>query len=50
VFRYLEGNIHGLSAHTVRGNAYISIYYTLPPWKALDEARAIVESRFENQS
>jgi hypothetical protein len=48
VFRYLEGNIHGLTAHTARGNAYISIYYSLPVGKALDEARAIVESRFEN--
>jgi hypothetical protein len=48
VFRYLEGNIHGLTAHTARGNAYISIYYSLPAGKALDEARAIVESRFEN--
>jgi Putative nucleotidyltransferase DUF294 len=48
VFRYLEGNIHGLTAHTARGNAYISIYYSLPAGKALDEARAIVESRFKN--
>jgi len=31
-----------------RGNTYISIYYSLPAGKALDEARAIVESRFEN--
>ena len=46
VFRYLEGNIHGLTAHTARGHAYISVYYSLPPGKALDEARAIVESRF----
>jgi hypothetical protein len=49
VFRYLDGNIHGLTAHTARGNVYISIYYSLPLGKALDEARAIVESRFENQ-
>ena len=48
VFRYLEGNIHGLTAHTARGNSYISIYYSLPAGKALDEARAIVETRFEN--
>ena len=48
VFRYLEGNIHGLTAHTARGNAYISIYYSLAAGKALDEARAIVETRFEN--
>jgi hypothetical protein len=48
VFRYLEGNIHGLTAHTARGNAYISIYYSLPAGKDLDEARAIVETRFEN--
>ena len=48
VFRYLQGNIHGLTAHTARGNAYISIYYSLPASKALDEARAIVESQFQN--
>ena len=46
VFRYLEGNIHGLTAHTARGNAYISVYYSLPAGKLLNEARAIVESRF----
>jgi len=50
VFRYLEGNIHGLTAHTARGNAYISIYYSLPARKSLNETRAIVESRFENST
>ena len=48
VFRYLEGHIHGLTAHTARGSAYISIYYSLPAGMALDETRAVVESRFEN--
>jgi len=48
VFRYLEGNIYALTAHTARGSAYISIYYSLPPSKTLDEARTILEYRFRN--
>ncbi len=48
VYRYLEGNIYGLTAHTARGNAYISIYCGLPRGRGPEEARAIVEKRFGN--
>lgn len=45
VFRHLEGNIFGLSAHTARGKTYVSVYHTLPRL-SLPEAQAIVASRF----
>ncbi|MEO7319847.1 MAG: hypothetical protein ABIZ56_12730, partial [Chthoniobacteraceae bacterium] len=46
VFRHLQGNIHGLTASTARGRAYISIYHSLSPGMGFDEASAIVNSRF----
>jgi len=46
VFRYLEGNIFGLAAHTVRGRIYVSVYLSLPPHLTLDAARAIVTRHF----
>lgn len=46
VFRYLGGNIYALTAHTARGNAYISIYFSLPPGTDLEEVKTIVQNRF----
>ncbi len=46
VFRYLEGNIYALTAHTARDHTYISIYYALPAGRGLEEARAIVKRKF----
>ncbi|MEA3207745.1 MAG: [protein-PII] uridylyltransferase [Chthoniobacter sp.] len=46
VFRYLGGNVFGLTAHTGRTGAWVSIYHSLPPGRSLEEARAIVRERF----
>jgi hypothetical protein len=45
VFRHLEGNIFGLTAHTARGKTYVSVYHTLPHL-SLAQAQAIVADRF----
>lgn len=42
VFRHLAGNIHALTARSVRERTYISIYCSLPPGRGLGEARAII--------
>lgn len=46
VFRYLRGNIFGLTAHVARRHAYVSVYHSLPVDLAPDAARAIVASHF----
>lgn len=46
VFRYLRGNIYGLTAHAVRERGYLSIYHSLPPDISLDRARAIAAEHF----
>ncbi len=46
VYRYLGGNIFALSAHAARGQAYVSVYHSLPPDLSLAEARAIAQARF----
>ena len=46
VFRHLGGSIHGLSAHTARGSAYISIYHSPPLGRGIEEARKTVNERF----
>ncbi len=46
VFRYLRGNIFGLTAHAARGTAYISVYHSLPPDLPLEEARRILDEVF----
>jgi hypothetical protein len=43
VFRYLRGNIFGLSAHVSRGMAYVSVYHSLPPDLPLPEAQNIAQ-------
>ena len=48
IFRYLQGNIYGLTAHTARGHAYISIHFRLPPGLGTEEARKIIAARFGN--
>jgi len=46
VFRRLHGNIFGLTAGTGRGNAYISVYLSLPDDLSLQQAQAIVARQF----
>jgi UTP:GlnB (protein PII) uridylyltransferase len=46
VFRELGGSIHGLSAYTSRGCAYVAVHLTLPRERSLDEARETVRRRF----
>jgi hypothetical protein len=46
VFRHLRGNIFGLTAHSARGNAYVTIYLSLPDDLPLAQAQAIVQERF----
>jgi len=46
IFRYLQGDIFGLSAHTVRGRAYASVYHRLPPDLSLEKAQAITSEHF----
>lgn len=46
VFRHLRGDIYALSAHAVRGRAFVSVYHRLPPDLALGEARRIVAAYF----
>lgn len=42
VFRHLQGNIHGLTAHSTRHSASISVYHHLPLGRPLSEATQIV--------
>jgi hypothetical protein len=46
VFRYLRGNIFGLTAHTGRDKVYASVYHSLPPDLPVESAQAIVEKHF----
>jgi len=46
VYRQLGASIHGLSAYTSHGYAYVVIHLTLPYERSLDEARRIVEQNF----
>ncbi len=46
VFRYLRGNIFGLTAHAVRGAAFVSVYHSLPPDLTLQQAQAITAQQF----
>ncbi len=43
---YLESDIYGLIAHTVRGIGYASIYHSLPEGMTLAEARQIIREKF----
>jgi hypothetical protein len=42
VFRHLHGDIHGLTAHSTRHGAFVSVYHHLPPDLSLSEAQQIV--------
>ena len=46
VFRYLEGNIFGLTAHAVRGRTYVSVYHSLPASLLWKDAQAITAEHF----
>ena len=46
VFRHLRGNIFGLTAHATRGNAYVSVYHSLPPDLSLEQAQVIAAQHF----
>lgn len=46
VFRHLLGNIFGLTAHTARGKAFVSVYHSLPAELSLAQAQAITAERF----
>lgn len=46
VFHYLGASIHGLSAFTSRGSAFVTVHLTLPHGQSLDEAQQIVERNF----
>jgi hypothetical protein len=46
VFRHLQGNIFGLTAHAARGTAYVSVYHNLPPDWTLEKAQAVAAEVF----
>jgi hypothetical protein len=46
IFRHLQGDIFGLSAHAARGKAFVSVYHRLPAEMSLEEAQAIVARHF----
>ena len=46
VFHHLSGSIHGLSAFTSRGSAYVTVHLTLPSGRSLAEAQQIVDREF----
>jgi hypothetical protein len=46
VFHHLGASIHGLSAFTSRGSAFVTVHLTLPDTRTLQEARQIVEREF----
>ncbi len=46
VFRYLHGNIFGLTARTARDKAFVSVYHSLPADVSLAQAQAITAGRF----
>jgi hypothetical protein len=46
VYRHLQGNIFGLSAHARPGKAYVSVYHSLPPALTPAAAQAIVANHF----
>jgi hypothetical protein len=46
VFRHLGGNIFALTAHAARGQAYVSVYHSLPPELSLEQAQAIAAATF----
>ena len=46
MFRHLRANIFGLTAHTARGKAFVSVYHSLPNDLPLPEAQRILADRF----
>jgi len=46
VFRYLHGNIFGLTARTARDKAFVSVYHSVPAGVSLAQAQAITARRF----
>lgn len=46
VYHHLGGSIHGLSAYSSRGSAYVTVHLTLPYDRSLPEAQRIVRDGF----
>jgi len=46
VFRHLQGDIFGLTAHAARGRTYVSVYHNLPPEVSLARAQEIAKNLF----
>jgi hypothetical protein len=46
IFRHLQGDIFGLSAHATRERAFVSVYHRLPRDMTLEQAQAIVARKF----
>lgn len=46
VFRHLRANIFGLSAHSARGQAFVSVYLSLPDDLGFEDAQHIIRDRF----
>jgi hypothetical protein len=46
IFRHLQGDIFGLSAHATRQRAFVSVYHRLPRAMTFEEAQAIVAREF----
>lgn len=42
VFQHLGGDVFGLSAHSGRDGAWVTVYHSLPPGTSLEMARAIL--------
>ncbi|HEV7403708.1 MAG TPA: DUF294 nucleotidyltransferase-like domain-containing protein [Chthoniobacteraceae bacterium] len=46
VFRHLGGDVFGLTAHTGRSGAWVSVYYRMPVDRSLKETRALLSEKF----
>ncbi|MCZ6673577.1 MAG: DUF294 nucleotidyltransferase-like domain-containing protein [Verrucomicrobia bacterium] len=46
MYRHLKANIFGLTAHSARSKAFVSIYHNLPENLTPEEAKRLVETQF----
>jgi hypothetical protein len=46
IYRHLRGHLFALTAHAVRGRAFVSVYHTLPDDLTLEQAQTIVTREF----
>jgi hypothetical protein len=46
IYRHLRGNIFGLTAHTTRGRAFVSVYHRLPSDLSFEQAQSLTLEHF----